>query len=89
MSDAALIVSYQRWQRRALVVGAIAAVLSVLGAIFQRVQFFQAYLFAWLFWSGLPFGALVIVMMQFLTGGQWGLALRNLATAAYRTLPFA
>jgi hypothetical protein len=78
-----------RWQLRALVTGAIAAVLSIIGAIFQHAQFFHSYVFAWLFWAGLPFGALVIVMMQFLTGGQWGLALRGLSTAAFRTLPFA
>ena len=73
---------------RALIVGAIAAVVSIIGAVFQHAQFFQSYLFAWLSWSGLPFGALVIVMMQFLTGGKWGLALRGLSTAAFRTLPF-
>ncbi len=76
-----------RWQTRALILGAIAAILSVIGAIFLHAQFFRSYLFAWLFWSGPPFGALVIVMMQFLTGGKWGLALRDLSTAAFRTLP--
>ena len=87
MPDDALVRLSQRWQTRALVVGLIAAVLSLLGLFFQRTQFFHSYLFAWLFWSGFPFGALVILMMQFLTGGQWGLALRNLSLAACRTLP--
>ncbi len=77
----------ERWQKRALITGAAAAVLSLIGAIFNRAQFFHSYLFAWIFWSGLPLGALVIVMMQFLSGGKWGLAVRNLSTAAYRTLP--
>ena len=31
----------------------------------NHAQFFHSYLFAWLFWVGLSFGALVIVMMQF------------------------
>src|SRR5207253_1305870 len=52
-----------------------------------RAQFFHSYLFAWLFWVGLSLGALVIVMLQFLTGGQWGLAIRGLSIAAFRTLP--
>lgn len=76
-----------RWQTRALVTGVIAAILSLVGLFVNRAQFFQSYLFAWLFWSGLSFGALVVVMMQNLTGGQWGQAVRGLSTAAFRTLP--
>ena len=76
-----------RWKTRASFVGAVAAILSLLGAFVYRAQFFHSYLFAWLFWSGLSFGALVIVMMQFLTGGLWGLALRNFALAAIGALP--
>ncbi len=78
---------FQRWQMRSLVIGAIAAVLSIVGLLINRAQFFHSYLFAWLFWSGLSFGALVIVMMQFLTGGMWGWAVRRLSAAAFMTLP--
>ena len=66
---------------------AIAAVAALLGALGNRPQFFQSYLFAWLFWAGISFGSLVIVMMQFLTGGQWGRALLRPATAAMTILP--
>lgn len=76
-----------RWRTRALLLGVIAGVLSLLGLLVGRAQFFHSYLFAWLFWSGLSFGALVVLMMQFLTGGLWGLALRNLALAALVTVP--
>src|SRR4051795_3460374 len=76
-----------RWQTRALIIGAIAAVLSIVGAFINHAQFFQSYLFAWLFWLGLSLGALVVVMMQNLTGGWWGLAVRNLCFAAIMTLP--
>jgi hypothetical protein len=76
-----------RWQRRALVIGAVAAALSIIGAFVNRAQFFHSYLFAWLFWLGLSLGALVVVMMQNLTGGWWGLAVRNLCFAAIMTLP--
>ena len=68
----------KRWQLRALFVGAIATTLSIMGAFLDDRQFFRSYLFAWLFWSGLSLGSLVIVMMQFLTGGQWGAAIRSL-----------
>lgn len=79
--------AFPRWQNRAFVVGSIAALLSLGGLFLNRAQFFHSYLFVWLFWSGLSFGSLVVVMMQFLTGGQWGEAVRGLSTAAYRTLP--
>jgi hypothetical protein len=87
MNDGRITLQLGRWQNRALIAGATAAVLSVIGAVFNHAHFFQSYLFAWLFWSGLSFGALVLVMMQFLTGGQWGLATRALSIAAFRTLP--
>src|SRR5437660_886863 len=76
-----------RWQTLALMVGAGTALLSLVGAAFNRAQFFHSYLFAWLFWLGISLGALVIVMMQSLTGGIWGLALRNFCRAAFMTLP--
>ena len=76
-----------RWQWRAFILGGVAAILSLIGAFFDRAQFFHSYLFAWLFWIGLSLGALVIVMMQALTGGKWGAAIRNLSTAAFMTLP--
>ena len=85
--DSALSSQLNRIQRYALIVGGAAAILSLLGGIFNHAQFFQSYLFAWLFWCGLSLGALVIVMMQFLTGGMWGLAIRRLSEAAFMALP--
>lgn len=87
MSDVPKSPDFQRWQSRAFVVGIVASAVSIVGVFFNRAQFFHSYLFAWLFWSGLSFGALVILMMQFLTGGMWGLALRALTIAALTTLP--
>jgi hypothetical protein len=87
MMDLPLSARLNRFQRYALFIGVAAAALSLLGGIFNHAQFFESYLFAWLFWSGLSMGALVIVMMQFLTGGMWGLAIRRLSEAAFMALP--
>ncbi len=87
MMDSALNSRLNRLQRSMLMVSGIAAALSLLGGIFNHAQFFESYLFAWLFWCGLSLGALVIVMMQFLTGGLWGLAIRRLSEAAFMALP--
>jgi hypothetical protein len=79
--------SLTRWQNPALLVGVVASALSLVGAFLDHPQFFHSYLFAWLFWSGISFGSIVVLTMQFLTGGLWGLALRNLALAALATVP--
>src|ERR1700759_4047946 len=87
MMDKALNSRLDRFQRYMLIASGIAAALSLLGGIFDHGQFFESYLFAWLFWCGLSLGSLVIVMMQFLTGGLWGLAIRRLSEAAFMALP--
>jgi hypothetical protein len=87
MMDSALNSRLNQLQRYILIVGGIAAAFSLLGGIFNHAQFFESYLFAWLFWCGLSLGSLVIVMMQFLTGGAWGMAIRRLSEAAFMALP--
>ncbi len=47
----------------------------------------ESYLFAFLFWSGIPLGSLAILMLQHITGGAWGAVLRRILEAATRTLP--
>jgi hypothetical protein len=76
-----------RWQQRALIVGAVFAVLFALGAIFNRPQFFRSYLVAYVFWTGIALGSLAILLLQHLTGGAWGLVIRRVLEAATRTLP--
>ena len=49
--------------------------------------FFLAYLVGWLVWLSLPFGALALFMIGYLTTASWGLVLRRIFQAATRTLP--
>ena len=46
-----------------------------------------SYLFAWLFILGLSLGAMAILMMHALTGGEWGAFVQAPLLAATRTLP--
>src|ERR1700746_410802 len=87
MMDSALHSQLSRLQRYVSIIGVVAAAFSLIGGFSNHTQFFESYLFAWLFWCGLSLGALVIVMMQFLTGGVWGLAIRRLSEAAFMALP--
>lgn len=85
---------FQRWgvpdslRRRALIVGAAALVLALIGALFQPAQFFRSYLFAYLFWVSLPLGGLAILMIHHLTGGAWGFVIRRPLEAMLGTLPW-
>lgn len=51
------------------------------------VDFFAAYLFAYLFWLGISLGSLVVLMIHCLTGGVWGLAIRRVLESAFGNLP--
>ncbi|UCE02919.1 MAG: hypothetical protein JSW67_01615 [Candidatus Latescibacterota bacterium] len=77
-----------RVQRRALLLGVFAALLSVVGALLSPEHFFRAYLVGFLFWIGIPLGLFGISMLQHMTGGGWGLVARRVFEAASRTLPF-
>src|SRR4029077_13349026 len=74
-------------RKRALVIGVGALGLCLLGAFFNRQQFFLAYLTAYLFWLGIPLGALGIVMIHHLVGGTWGFIIQRPLEAAIRTFP--
>lgn len=68
--------------RVSLVVGIVAAVIAVAGLFISGPgQFFQAYLFAFLFWLGISLGSLALLMIHFVAGGRWGLSVRRVAEA--------
>jgi hypothetical protein len=77
--------SYDRLQKTALGAAAAGIVLCVVFGIFSPGQFFQSYLFAFVFWIMVPVGCLGILMMHHLTGGWWGYPIRRLLEAASRT----
>jgi hypothetical protein len=79
--------AWQRLERGALIIGAVALGLCLFGAIFSRQQFFQSYLFAYVFWLGIALGCLGIVMLHNLSGGAWGIAIRGLLESGMKTLP--
>src|SRR5262249_51028655 len=45
------------------------------------------YLMAFLFWLGVSIGCLAILMLQYLSGGGWGIIIRRLLEAATRVFP--
>ena len=64
--------------RYALPIGAGAAMLCILLALVpsMRTSFFNAWLFAWLFWLAISLGCMALSMLHVLTGGGWGVLVR-------------
>jgi len=75
----------ERWQRASLAVGAVALLLCAALGFRDPVQFFRSYLFAFVFWIGLPLGCSAILMLHNLVGGTWGFPLRRLLESATKT----
>jgi hypothetical protein len=78
----------ERIQQRSLIIGFAGLVLCAVGAIFRPAMFLQSYLFAYLFTLGLSLGSMAILMLQYLTDGDWGVVTRRILEAAMRTLPW-
>lgn len=76
-----------RLQQRALIVGLVGLAAGVIGAFMNADQFFRSWLIGFLFCLGLALGSLALLMVQHLSGGQWGLVSRRVFEAATRTLP--
>jgi hypothetical protein len=76
-----------RLQQRALIVGLVGLAAGVIGAFTNADQFFRSWLIGFLFCLGLALGSLGLLMVQHLSGGQWGLVSRRVFEAATRTLP--
>ena len=75
-----------RWQMPALVVGILGLVASAIGFFVDRVQFYRAWVPSYIFWFSIVAGALAVLMLQYVTGGQWGLLVRRPLGAAARTM---
>lgn len=79
---------FQRVQRIAAVVGVAGLLLAVVGLfIAGREQFFQSYLFGFLFWNGFMVGSIGIYLLHNVVGGNWGVVIRRFVEAGARTLP--
>lgn len=73
----------------AVVVGVLGLVFTVLLGANSLDRVFQSYLMAETLWLGLALGCTGIALLQFLTGGNWGLATRRIFEAGAATLPVA
>jgi len=76
-----------RLKTLALGVGGVALAIWAVGLYFNTEQALRSWLLGFLFWGGIGIGSLGVLMLQYLTGGAWGVVIRRAAEAATRTLP--
>src|SRR5437667_6970881 len=76
-----------RLQQRALSIGGVALLVSIVGAVRSPGDFYQSYLMSFLLVLGLAVGSLGLVMLQHVTSGHWGIIIRRPLESATRTLP--
>lgn len=79
----------ERLQRNGMIVGVAGAVIGGLGVVLQPDQFMPSWLIGFLFTFGMSMGCLALLMLQHMTGGQWGLVSRRIFEAGSRLLPLA
>jgi hypothetical protein len=76
-----------RLRGRAVVIGAIGIAASAVGFFtLDRTLFLQSYLIAFIFWMGITMGSLALLMVQYLSGGAWGLFARRVFEASTRNV---
>jgi hypothetical protein len=74
--------SVSRVQKGGWLIGGVALVVALIGAFIWPDQFYQSYLYSYLLVLGLTLGSLGLLMMQHLTGGNWGIIIRRPLEAA-------
>jgi hypothetical protein len=85
MSYAASATNTTGWaviERRSLAVAGLGTIACGAAAVFSWPHFLRAYLVAWNFWAGVSLGAFALLMIQYITGGAWGILLRRFLEAA-------
>lgn len=82
------------WRSRALIVGAAFTVLSIILALLASTidhdginHLLRSYLLGYILCWSFAIGGLALLMVQYLSGGKWGLLLRRPLEAMSRTIP--
>ena len=76
-----------KWRTLALGIGGVALLVWAVGVYLQPEQALRSWLLGFIFWGGIGLGCLGVLMLQYLTGGAWGVVIRRILEAGTRTLP--
>lgn len=76
-----------KWRTIALGAGGIGIILWLVGLYFDPEQALRSWLLGFIVWGGIGIGGIGILLLQYLTGGAWGVVIRRVMEAAARTIP--
>ena len=71
----------------ALGIGGVGTLAWLIGLYFGPEQALRSWLMSFVLWGGICLGSIGLLMLQYLTGGAWGVVIRRTLEAASRTLP--
>lgn len=72
---------------KAVIAGVVGVVLSAIGFFVAPEVFWQSYLIAYVFWTGITIGSLALLMVSYLSGGAWAMVARRIFEASTRNVP--
>ncbi|HEY1259004.1 MAG TPA: hypothetical protein VGF34_07115 [Stellaceae bacterium] len=81
--------SWHRLNLAALAVFALGVLGCIIGSTLDPAGFYRAWLCAFLFWLGVPLGAVTLVLVHDLSGGRWMGTARPALDAAIAMMPLA
>jgi hypothetical protein len=77
-----------RLRGRSVVFGVVGLAAMAAGWFMHgRDEFLQSYLIGYIFWMGITLGSLALLMVQYLSGGAWGMVSRRIFEAATGVFP--
>jgi hypothetical protein len=77
-----------RFRSISMVVGAVFSAVAIILAYRDWTVFLRGWLVGYMFWLGISLGSLVLLMLQYTSGGNWGILGRRFWEAATKTIPF-
>ena len=83
-----LLSNLKKYQSLAMLVGIVGLVLLFAGYFLSSPeQFFRSYLVGFTLWNGTMLGCMLLVMIQYMSGGAWGMVIRRPLEAGSRCIP--
>ena len=77
-----------RAQSLALLIGVVFTALSLIEYFINPTQFFRSWMIGFLYTFALGLGSLACLMLQYMSGGAWGMVIRRQLEAGSRTIPY-
>jgi hypothetical protein len=77
-----------RGQNIAFGIGGVFLLLTVVQLFIAPGQFFRSWMIGFMYAFGAALGSLALLMLQYMTGGGWGMLVRRQLEAGSRTLPY-